>query len=268
MKKNRIIPVLLLKNGWLVQSRKFKRHQNLGNPITAVKRFSEWTADELIYIDISRNEVYDIHRDDQGYPNRKSLLEIIEDVSKSAFMPINCGGKVRTLDDIEKRLSSGADKVTVNTQALLCKDFIFAAAKEFGSQCITVSIDTKKVNDDYLVYSDFGTRSTSYTAAHWAEVMEANGAGEILLNSIDRDGTSLGYDIPLLQLVSEVVDIPVIAVGGVGEWCHFSEALEKTNVDAVAAANIFHYSDQSIYLARQYLYDKGFNVREPDLMAF
>lgn len=277
MKKNRLIPILLLKNGWLVQSKEFKRYQNLGNPITAVKRLSEWASDELIYLDISKDEKYDIRRDDQKYPNRHSFIDIIKDVSKVTFMPITVGGKIRTLNRIEELLAAGADKISINTAALTDKNFITKAAKEFGSQCIVVSIDAKiidpvrngisnGVNGKYKVISKGGTEETNYNPVEWARIAEARGAGEILLNSIDRDGMKNGYDIELIDSVSKKVSIPVIACGGVGEWQHFADALNKTKADAVAAANIFHYTDQSVYMAKKYLYDKGCNVRSPDLL--
>lgn len=266
MKKKRLIPILLLKNGFLVQSRGFERYQNLGNPITAVKRFSEWASDELIYLDISRNDIYDMRRDDQGYQNRHSFLEIIKDVSKVTFMPMTVGGHIKTLKDIEKRLDVGADKISINTKVLEDKEFINKAAKEFGSQCIVVSIDVKIINDNYVVMSNGDTKKTKYNPVEWAKIVESMGAGEILLNSIDRDGMKNGYDIKLLDAVSKSVKIPVIACGGVGEWSHFGEALEKTKVDAVAAANIFHYSDQSVYLAKKYLYEKKYNVRPQNLL--
>jgi len=266
MKKNRLIPLLLLKNGWLVQSKEFKRYQNLGNPITAVRRLSEWGSDELIYLDISKDDRYDIRRDDQGYPNRQTFLEIIEDVSKVTFMPITVGGKIRTLGDIEKYLSLGADKISINTAALSDPTFITEAAREFGSQCIVVSIDVKLLGDRYRVFSHEKAQFTEYSPVQWAKIVEDAGAGEILLNSMDRDGMGCGYDLGLLNRVSGNVAIPVIACGGVGDWQHFAEALGKTKVDAVAAANIFHYRDQSVFLAKKYLFDNGFNVRRPDLI--
>ncbi len=266
MKKKRLIPILLLKNGWLVQSRGFKRFQNLGNPITSVKRLSEWASDELIYLNISREEHYDIRREDQGYPNRKTFLEIIEDVAKVTFMPITVGGRIRTLKDIETRLLLGADKVSINSKCFEDKKFILEAAKEFGSQCIVVSMDVKLIEGSYVVMSDCGSNATGYHPKEWAQIIESQGAGEILLNSIDRDGMKGGYDIELISLVADSVEIPVIACGGVGEWEHFAEALSKTKADAVAAANIFHYIDQSVYLAKKYLHDGGFPVRPPDLL--
>lgn len=266
MKKNRLIPVLLLRNGWLVQSKQFRRYQNLGNPISAVKRFSEWASDELIYLDITSDDSYDMRRDDLGHPNRHSIFEIIEDVSKVAYMPITVGGRIRTLQDIEKRLSLGADKVAINTVAIEDPQFVETAAKEFGSQCIVISIDVKRQDEAMLVMGRGGRQPTAYAPENWAKTVEQLGAGEILLNSVDRDGMKNGYDIELLNRVTKAIKIPVIACGGVGEWAHFAEALEKTGVDAVAAANIFHYSDQSIFLAKKYLSEQGLNVRRPDLL--
>ncbi|MFZ4703581.1 MAG: HisA/HisF-related TIM barrel protein, partial [Candidatus Methylumidiphilus sp.] len=171
MKKNRLIPVLLLRNGWLVQSKQFRRYQNLGNPISAVKRLSEWASDELIYLDISNGDSYDMRRDDLGHPNRHSILEIIEDVSKVAFMPITVGGRIRTLQDIEERLSFGADKVAINTIAIEDPQFVQTAAKEFGSQCIVVSIDVKKQDETLLVMGHGGQKPTSYAPEDWAKTV-------------------------------------------------------------------------------------------------
>lgn len=266
MKKNRLIPVLLLKNGWLVQSKEFQRYQNLGNPITAVKRLSEWGSDELVYLDISKDDVYDTRRDDQGYPNRGSFIEIIADVSRVTFMPMTVGGKIRTLHDIEKYLSAGADKVSINTKALAEPQFITEGAKEFGSQCMVVSIDVKRVDGNPRVYSHSTGQATDLDPARWAKEVEMRGGGEILLNSVDRDGMSTGYDLDLIDQISRGVSIPVIACGGVGEWVHFFEGLSQTKADAVAAANIFHYRDQSVFLAKKHLFEKGANVRRPDLI--
>ena len=266
MKKHRLIPVLLLKNGWLVQSKGFSHYQNLGNPTTAVRRISEWGSDELIYLDISKNEQYDIRRTDQNYPNRETLLEIIEDVSKVTFMPITVGGKIKTLSHIEERLKFGADKISINTQAILEPKFIGHAAREFGAQCIVVSIDAKLKDRNYLVYNHKKSCPTERDVLDFSKQVESMGAGEILLNSVDRDGMGNGYDLNLLNLVTDEVKIPVIACGGVGEWHHFKEAFVEANVDAVAAANIFHYRDQSVYLAKKHLYESKMRVRKPDLL--
>jgi imidazole glycerol-phosphate synthase subunit HisF len=266
MKKNRVIPVLLLKNGWLVQSKGFSRHQNLGNPIDAVKRLSKWASDELIYLDISRNDVYDTKRDDQGYKNISSFLGIIEDISKEVFMPMTIGGKIKSLQDIEDRLLLGADKVSINTEAYKNNKLIHDAANEFGSQCIVVSMDVQKTKFGNRVFTNFGQEDTGFDPLYWSKIMEEYGAGEILLNSIDRDGSGEGYDIALIDEISEICSCPIIAFGGVGEWEHFKDALDKTNVDAVAAANIFHYTDQSVYNSKKYLFNNGCNVRKPDLL--
>ena len=266
MKKNRLIPVLLLRNGWLVQSKQFRRYQNLGNPISAVKRLSEWGSDELIYLDISRDETHDMRRDDLGHPNRNNIFEIIEDVSKVAFMPMTVGGRIRSLGDIEARLALGADKIAINTIALDQPEFIEQAAREFGAQCIVVSIDAKLIDGMHRVMRDGGREPTLLSACDWARQVSQSGAGEILLNSVDRDGMKNGYDLDLLRRVSAAIKIPLIACGGVGEWGHFAEALQQTPVDAVAAANIFHYSDQSVYMAKKYLFEQGLNVRPAELL--
>ena len=266
MKQKRIIPILLLKNGMLVQSRGFNRHQVLGNPITAVKRLSEWASDELIYLDISRDDNYDLKRDDQGYKNINSFLGIIEYISKETFMPITIGGKIKKLIDIENRLKLCADKVSINTKAIEEKKFIHNAAKEFGSQCIVVSVDAKKVGNDFYVFSNFGKKNSDIKVRDWLKIVQDAGAGEILLNSIDKDGMGLGYDIKLMDQITSDIKIPVIICGGVGDYTDFEEGLKNPKIDAVAAANIFHYRDQSVYLAKKYLYDQGYNVRKPDLL--
>ena len=204
--------------------------------------------------------------DDQGYENRNSFLDIIEDVSKVTFMPITVGGKIRSIKDIEKRLLAGADKVSLNTMAIQDPKFIKEAARQFGSQCIVVSIDAKIDDGQYWVFGNGGNDRTKVSPKQLSQIVEDHGAGEILINSIDRDGKANGYDIDLLKEVSDNVSIPVIACGGVGDWEDFAEAFEETSVDAVAAANIFQYRDQSVFLAKKFLHDFGFNVRKPDLI--
>ncbi len=266
MKKKRLIPVLLLRNGFLVQSKGFGKYKNIGNPVSAVKRFSEWGADELIYLDISNDDHYDLKRDDLGCKNRGNIIDIIDDVSKVTFMPITVGGKIRNIADIEKRLAVGADKISINTMALKNPQFIKEASREFGAQCIVVSIDIKRINGKSQVVSEGGKTPAGIKPEDWAKTVEELGAGEILLNSVDRDGMKSGYDIELLNTVTNTVNIPVIACGGVGEWTHLSEALELTKVDAVSAANIFHHREQSLFLAKTYLYQRGHHVRSPELI--
>ncbi|OGG14174.1 hypothetical protein A2773_02800 [Candidatus Gottesmanbacteria bacterium RIFCSPHIGHO2_01_FULL_39_10] len=264
MKKKRLIPIVLLRNGWVVQSKGFHEYKNLGNPFMSVKRLSEWASDELIYLDITRDGEYDLRRDDLRDPNRHDILEIIEDVSKMACMPITFGGRIRTIQDIEKRLFRGADKISINTQALREPSFITNAAKEFGAQCIVVSIDAKLENGKYIVMAEGGKVPTKYEASEWAKIVENYGAGEILINSIDRDGKKSGFEIPLLCSVADAVHIPVIGCGGAGAWEHFGEVFDETRVDAVAAANIFQHVDQSVHLAKKYLYDHNYPVRPPE----
>ena len=265
MKKKRLIPVLLLKNGMLVQSRNFLRHQNIGNPITAVERLSEWSSDELIYLDISRNEKYDLKREDQGYKNIKNFLGIIDYISKKTFMPITIGGKIKSLADIEIRLKLCADKVCINTEAFRNRKFINDASKEFGSQCVVVSIDVKKIEKDHFVFVNYGTENTNINVEEWMKIMQNEGAGEILLNSIDNDGRGMGYDLDLIDKIDEKLKIPLIICGGVGDYSDFEDGIKSKKIDGVAAANIFHYRDQSVYLAKKYLYEAGYQIRKPEL---
>tara|TARA_A100001015_G_scaffold266352_1_gene315501 strand:- start:3424 stop:4230 length:807 start_codon:yes stop_codon:yes gene_type:complete len=266
MLKKRLIPIVLLKNGWVVQSKLFKEYQNLGNPLQTVKRLSEWCSDELIYLDISKDNNYDIKRNDQNYPNRKNFIEIISDVSKVSFMPLTVGGKIKNLNDIELRLKEGADKVSINTYAFRDKKFIKYAAKEFGSQCIVISIDVKKINNNYKVFVNGGEENTERDSISWSKEVEDLGAGEILLNFIDRDGQGKGYDIEFTNKFKENLKIPLILCGGAGNENDFYNAVKKTDVDAIAAANFFHYKDQSVYYTKKFLYEKNLNFRKPDLI--
>ncbi len=268
MLKHRIIPCLLLRNGVIVQSKGFKRHQVLGNPTTAVKRLSTWAADELIYLDISPpNSIYDLNRDDLNHENHPSIIDIIKDVSSHAFMPLTFGGGIRDINRIRTILNAGADKVTINTQAVLDPEFITKSAKIFGSQCIVVSIDVAKNNKNINeVKIKRGKEWTGLSPVDWACEVERLGAGEILLNSIDRDGLQNGYDIELIQDVVSAVSIPVISIGGVGHWEDFKDALVKGGASAVSAANIFHHTEQSVLNAKKYLFNQGINVRAPELL--
>ena len=266
MKKKRLIPILLLKNGWLVQSKKFSQYQQLGNPITAVKRLSEWASDELIYVDISKDDFYDINRSDQGYPNRENFLDIISDVSKVTFMPITVGGKINSIKDIEFRLKLGADKISINTKALNEPEFIKHSSKEFGSQCIVVSIDFIKKNGAYFIYSHKQNKTLQINIFDFLKKIEDYGAGEILLNSVDRDGQGNGYDVEFFSKVKKIVNIPLIGCGGAGDWYDMYDLFKESDIEAVAAANIFHYKDQSVFYAKKFLYEKKVNVRKPDLL--
>lgn len=266
MVKTRLIPVVLMRNGMVVQSKRFSRYQALGNPSTIVSRFSNWSADEVIYLDISREPVYDLRREDLNYRNHRAFREILEEVAGKCFMPLTVGGGIRSLEDIGERIAAGADKVSVNSAAFRDPAFIEKAAKEFGSQCIVVSIDAKAGDGGRMeVHIDGGRTPTGRTAAEWAREAGEAGAGEILLNSIDRDGTGQGYDLELIRSVKEAVRIPVIALGGAGEWSHFREGALAAGADALAAANIFQYTENSVHVAKTFLHRSGVDVRPPAL---
>ena len=264
MKKKRLIAVLLLKDGNLVQAKNFKFYQNLGNPEQSVKRLSEWGSDELIYLDISQKK-YDLGRDDLKYKSNFNMLEIIKRFSKLSFMPTTIGGKIKNLKDVEKRLLIGADKISINSAALKKPELISQIAKEFGSQSIVISVDVKKINNDYKIFYDCGKTQSNYSLKDWLKIIYNNGAGELLINSIDRDGSQKGYDINLLKIVTKNCKIPVIALGELETFLIFMRVL-KTNIDAAAAANIFQYSDQSVFLAKEFLYKK-IKVRQPTLLT-
>jgi cyclase len=266
MRKRRLIPVILIKNGIVVQSRNFNEFQKVGMPKTSIKRCSEWGSDELILLDISRENKYDINRDDLNFINSNNFLDIVLDVSKFCFMPITVGGKVRSLQDIENYLMSGADKVAINTEAILNPKFLDLASKKFGSQCIVNSVDVKFVNDNYIIFVNNGSDITSYKLEEWLKISEQNGVGEILINSIDNDGKGAGFDLNLINLVEKTVNIPIICFGGAGKFEHFVEVAEKTNVDGIAAANFFQHVDQSVFLTKKILYEKSLNFREPKFL--
>jgi imidazole glycerol-phosphate synthase subunit HisF len=262
MLKKRLIPCLFLQNGFLVRSEKFEIHQSLGNAIHQVDRYNAWEADELIYIDISQDDHYDINRDDLKIKSEHNVLSILEAVSKTCFVPLTFGGKIRTLNDITERLNRGADKITLNTQAVEQPDFITESARIFGSQCIIVSIDVRQHSDgSYEVFYGHGKKPTGFHPVRWAQEVERLGAGEIFLNHIDRDGTAQGYDLSLIQQVAEAVNIPVIACGGVGHFKHLGQGILEGHADAVSAGNIFHFTEMSVKQARKQLIKMGVDVR-------
>jgi imidazole glycerol-phosphate synthase subunit HisF len=265
MKKRRLIPLILIKNGIVVQSRNFNEFQKIGMPKTSVKRCSEWGSDELILLDISRENKYN-NRDDLNFVKNNNFIDIVLDISKSCFMPITVGGKVRSLQDIENYLISGADKVAINTSAVLNPKLLDLASKRFGSQCIVNSVDVKLINNRYVVCINNGSEITSYELKEWLKISEQNGTGEILINSIDNDGRGNGFDLNLIDLVVSNTNVPVICCGGAGRFEHFLEVAEKTNVDGIAAANFFQHVDQSVFLTKKVLYEKNFNFREPKFL--
>jgi len=267
MLKPRLIPVVLMKDGYVVQSKGFRRHQRLGNPFTIVQRLSSWASDELIYLDISRGSTYDLGRDDLGDPNLRSVDEIITYVATHCFMPLTFGGRIRTIERASNVVQLGADKVCVNSKPLEDPDFISACARELGAQCSVISIDAKRREaGGWEVFSGCGRKPTGRDPAEWAREAEDRGAGEILINSIDRDGAMTGYDLELVKAVVNAVRIPVIALGGVGSWDDLIAGLDPGGASAVAAGNIFHYTENSVYNAKKHLLERGVGVRAPTLL--
>jgi imidazoleglycerol phosphate synthase cyclase subunit len=260
----RLIPVLLLKHGVIVRSQLFRVHQVIGNPMSTVERYSNWNADELVILDISRGEGrHDLRRDDiqQSYAG-DSAIDVLRAIAEVCFMPLTFGGRIRGIRDIEVRLAAGADKVTLNTAAFEDPKFVEQAARRFGSQCIVASIDARVGGaGGWTVFVDGGRHDTGLDPAQWAREMENRGVGEILLNSIDRDGSATGYDIPLIRHVTEAVEVPVIACGGVGTNDHFATAIHDGNAAAAAAANIFHFFELSYPRAKQAAIDAGVPMR-------
>lgn len=248
----RLIACLLCRDGWIVQSVGFKHTNVIGNAITSVDFFNMWTIDEIVLLDVSRNK-----------EQREKFHKIVDGLSSRCFIPLSVGGWVTSIEDVKRLLREGADKVVVNTQAVRHPEFITEFAQAYGSQCVVVSIDVKiNKQGEYEVYIDRGQEATGLSPFDWAKKVEQLGAGEIFLTSIDRDGSRKGYDLELVRRVAESVDINVVASGGVGDWQHLVDGVCVGKADAVSAANIFHYTEQSTKKAREYLLNKGTPVRE------
>ncbi|OGS72940.1 MAG: imidazole glycerol phosphate synthase subunit HisF [Flavobacteria bacterium RIFCSPLOWO2_12_FULL_35_11] len=252
MLKKRLIATLLTRNGRIVQSVNFRHTNVIGNAFTAVDFFNTWAVDEIVILDVSLNKNF-----------REKFYEMIQGLSRRCFVPLTVGGWVTSIEDIRTLLKTGADKVVVNTEAVKNPGFVTDAARIFGSQCIVISIDVKlDTNNVYKVYIDRGKEATSLSSEEWAKKVQELGAGEIYLTSIDRDGLLQGYDLQLLQSVTSVVNIPVIASGGVGHWQHLVDGINIGNTDAVSAANIFHYTEHSTKNAKEFLHKAGVDARE------
>lgn len=262
----RLIPVILIKNGLIVRSQSFSIHQAIGNPISTIHRLSGWNVDELILLDISTQGVHDLRRDDmQMRYAGQSTADLLRQIADVCFMPLAVGGRIRSIADLEVRLTAGADKCVINTQALDDPNFIGDAARRFGAQCIVVGIDVIRHDDGrHEVMVDGGKRATGLDPVAWAIEAESRGAGEIFLQSIDRDGLGIGYDVDLVQRVSDAVGIPVIACGGVGSYDDFPKAM-GAGAAAAAAANIFHFFELSYPHAKQACLQSGVPMREVGL---
>ncbi len=251
MVSKRIIPCLDVKDGRVVKGVRFVNLRDAGDPVEVAKKYSEEGADEITFLDITAS-----------HEKRKTMIDVVERTASEVFVPLTVGGGLRTVEDVRELLLAGADKVTINTAAITDPDFVRRASDRFGSQCIVVAIDARRrEGGGWEVFTHGGRNPTGIDAVGWAAKMEDFGAGEILLTSMDRDGTEDGYDLELTRTISETVGIPVIASGGAGRLEHLVEAVETGRADAVLCASIFHYGKYSINEAKQFLSEKGVLVR-------
>ncbi len=252
MLAKRIIPCLDVKDGRVVKGVNFLNLRDAGDPVEISTIYDSEGADEITFLDITAS-----------YEKRGTMIEVVKRTAERVFMPLTVGGGIRTIEDIRALLSAGADKVSINTAAVENPEFVRLSANRFGSQCIVVAIDAKRRNDNngWEVFTYGGRKPTGIDACEWAKQVEELGAGEILLTSMDCDGTKSGYDNKLTRLISESVNIPVIASGGAGNLEHLYSAFYEGKADAVLAASIFHYREYSIHQAKAYLHDKGIPVR-------
>lgn len=263
----RLIPVLLLKHGIIVRSQLFKIHQVIGNPMSTIKRYSDWNADEIVVLDISSgDDIHDLRRDDlqQSYEGNKSI-DVLREVSKVCSVPLTFGGRIKSLKDIEIRLKLGADKVVINSAASTNKELINKAANRFGSQCIVAGIDAMRNNSKWDIYIDGGSIKIKGDVADWARELENMGAGEIFLNSIDRDGSAKGYDVDLIKYVTKNVKIPVIACGGAGNYSDVVPPIIQGKANAVAVANLLNFYELSYIHMKNFAIQSGIPMRPINL---
>ena len=250
MLKNRIIPCLDVKNGRVVKGINFVGLKDAGDPVEQAKIYSDGGADEICFLDITASN-----------ENRDTIYDVVERTSKKCFVPLTVGGGVRSVEDISKLLNCGADKVSINTAAVQNSKVVEESSKKFGSQCIVVAIDAKQNGSKWEVFTHGGRNNSNIDALEFSKKMESSGAGELLVTSMDRDGTQVGYDINLMSEISSRVNIPLIASGGVGNLDHLVEGIKLGNASAVLAASIFHYGKYSIKEAKKYLVSKEIPVR-------
>jgi cyclase len=251
----RIIPCLDVDNGRVVKGVKFVNIRDAGNPVEIARRYDQEGADEITFLDITAT-----------HDNRDTIVHVVEEVASEVFIPLTVGGGIRTLEDIRRMLNAGADKVGINSAAVFNPEFVNQAAEKFGSQCIVVAIDAKKVSQDseenrWEIFTHGGRKPTGINAVEWAIKMKDFGAGEILLTSMDRDGTKSGFDLALTRAISETVSIPVIASGGVGNLDHLADGIIEGKADAVLAASIFHFAEYTIEQAKRHMQSRGIEVR-------
>lgn len=251
----RIIPCLDVDNGRVVKGVNFVGIRDAGDPVEIAKRYNEQGADEITFLDITAT-----------HEGRDTTVHTVERIAEQVFIPLTVGGGIRTVDDIRTMLNAGADKVGINSAAITNPDFVKEAAERFGSQCIVVAIDAKQVSVDqeplrWEIFTHGGRKPTGIDAVEWAKKMVANGAGEILLTSMDGDGTKQGFDLKLTRAISDAVSVPVIASGGVGNLEHLVEGVVQGGADAVLAASIFHFGEFTVPEAKCYMADRGIEVR-------
>ena len=250
MLTKRIIPCLDVKGGQVVKGKGFVNLKYAGNPVKLARKYYEDGADELAFLDITAS-----------YEKRKTMINLVEKVAKQIFIPFTVGGGISTIKDIRNLLKAGADKISVNTSAVNNPDLIEEAAEKFGSQCIVIAIDAKKIKSKWKIFVNGGRQSTGLDAIEWAKKVESFGAGEILLTSMNKDGTKEGYDLELTRKISENVNIPIIASGGAGSLESIAKVFDEGKADAALAASIFHYKKYSIKQVKRYLQKKGIEVR-------
>ena len=250
MLKNRIIPCLDVKNGRVVKGINFIDLKDAGDPVEQAKIYSDGGADEICFLDITAS-----------HENRNTIYDVVEKTSKKCFVPLTVGGGVRSVEDINKLLNCGADKVSINTAAVQNSEVVIESSRKFGSQCIVVAIDAKKNYNNWEIFTHGGRNNTGIDVIEFAKKMESSGAGELLITSMDRDGTQVGYDIELMSKISSKINIPVIASGGVGTLDHLYDGIVKGGASAVLAASIFHYGEYKIKEAKEYLNSKNVSVR-------
>ena len=251
----RIIPCLDVDNGRVVKGVKFVDIRDAGDPVEIARRYDREGADEITFLDITAT-----------HDDRDTIVHVVEEVASEVFIPLTVGGGIRTLEDIRRMLNAGADKVGINSAAVFRPEFVKEAADKFGSQCIVVAIDAKKVSQDgeenrWEIFTHGGRKPTGINAVEWAIKMTEFGAGEILLTSMDKDGTKSGFDLPLTRAISEAVSIPVIASGGVGNLDHLADGIIEGKADAVLAASIFHFAEYTIEQAKLHMQSRGIEVR-------
>ena len=249
----RIIPCLDVDNGRVVKGVNFVEIRDAGDPVEIARRYDAEGADELTFLDITASS-----------DERETMVHVVEEVASQVFIPLTVGGGIRSIEDIRRMLNAGADKVAINTAAVFNPEFVREAADKFGSQCIVVAIDAKQVSDHpprWEIFTHGGRKPTGIDAVEWAKKMADFGAGEILLTSMDRDGTKQGFDLALTRAVADAVPVPVIASGGVGNLEHLAEGVSTGGADAVLAASIFHFGEYSIEEAKHVMADHGIEVR-------